>query len=128
MALTHSAAARNGLADYIDSLVPGGNIVFQTSGNSDLVEFTLANPAFDAAGSAGGNSDGVMTLEDTPITAAASGTGTAAKFRLRNSSDTDVVIGTITATGMGGDIEIDNTSIASGQDVELTSLTYAAPA
>jgi hypothetical protein len=34
----------------------------------------------------------------------------------------------VTATGMGGDIEVTNTNVANGQDCSLESLTYEAPA
>jgi hypothetical protein len=34
--------------------------------------------------------------------------------------------GTITATGGGGDMTLDNTSIASGQQVTITSFTLSA--
>jgi hypothetical protein len=35
--------------------------------------------------------------------------------------------GTVTVTSGGGDIEIDNTSINSGQSVNITSWTWTAP-
>ena len=55
---------------------------------------------------------------------AASGTGTAAHFRIKDSGGTTCHMqGTITATGGGGDMTVDNTSIASGQTVTVTTFT-----
>lgn len=125
MALTHTTAVRNALADLIDDQVnagtPPGTFVLQTSADAILATITLGNPAFGAAAS------GVITLAGTPLEdTSADATGTAAKFRFRNQAGTEIFQGTVTATGGGGDIEIDNTSIASGQVVRLTSFTYTA--
>jgi len=89
--------------------------------------------------SAGGSVLATITLPATPFTSgtgavtlngtwsvSASGTGTAAHYRLTNS--TDIEEGTITATGGGGDLTLDNTSIASGQTVTITSWTRTMPA
>ena len=68
---------------------------------------------------------GAVTLSGS-WTVAASGTGTAGHYRLTNGSDIEE--GTITATGGGGDLTLDNTSIASGQTVTVTSWTRTMPA
>lgn len=57
-------------------------------------------------------------------TVSASGTGTAGYYRIYDSAGTNCdEQGTITATGGGGDMTVDNTSIASGQTVTVTSKT-----
>lgn len=61
-----------------------------------------------------------------PNSAVATGTGTAAKFVIFDSDATEVFRGSVTASGGGGDAIIDNVSIASGQTVNLTALTYMA--
>jgi hypothetical protein len=54
----------------------------------------------------------------------ADATGTAAHFRVYDSGGTVCGIqGTVTATGGGGDMTLDNTSIASGQQVTVTTFT-----
>jgi hypothetical protein len=54
----------------------------------------------------------------------ADNTGTAAHFRVYASDGTTCGIqGTVTATGGGGDMTLDNTSIASGQAVSITTFT-----
>jgi hypothetical protein len=50
--------------------------------------------------------------------------GTVAHYRLKDSAGTTChEQGTVTATGGGGDLTVDNTSIASGQAVSVTSWT-----
>lgn len=128
MAISHSTSARNAMADSVDDTVNAGTtdaggdfVIIESAGPTDLVSMILQDPAFGAAAS------GVITLAGTPLSNTADATGTADKFELRDRDNGLVVDGTVTATGGGGDVEIDNTSIASGQTVELTSLTWTAP-
>jgi len=52
------------------------------------------------------------------------GGGTAGYFRIYDSAGTTCHLqGTVTATGGGGDMTIDNTSIANGQTVNITGFT-----
>jgi hypothetical protein len=65
------------------------------------------------------------TWEDTSADAA----GTAAHFRIYASDGTTAHIqGSVTATGGGGDLQLDNTNIASGQAITITSFTLSGPA
>lgn len=58
---------------------------------------------------------------------AASGTGNAASWRIKDSTlATCHLQGTVTATGGGGDVTLDNVSIAAGQTVTVTSFSIAA--
>jgi len=53
--------------------------------------------------------------------------GTAAHFRIKDSTDTTCHIqGSITATSGGGDMELDNTSVANGQSITITTFTITA--
>lgn len=129
MALTHSTAARNAMLDSIDDQVNAGTtdaagdfVVLDSAGTTTLVTFLLSNPAFGAAAS------GSMSLAGVPKSNTAAATGTAAKFEIRDRDNAVVQSGTITATGGGGDVEADNTSIASGQTINLSSYTLTAPA
>lgn len=57
----------------------------------------------------------------------ASGTGTAASYRIYESTATTCHIqGSVTASGGGGDMTLDNTSIASGQTVTVSTYTITA--
>jgi hypothetical protein len=92
-----------------------------------LLEIDLDNPAFGAA-----NASGVATASGFPKTAAGeagAGAGTDAQScRVVNRDGATVFDGSVTETGGGGNIELDNTNIASAQNVTLSSLTYTHPA
>jgi len=126
MALTHIAAMRNTLADAVDAAIntgagTEGDIIIKAGGTT-LVTINFQDPAFGVAAA------GVITLQGVPLNANASATGVADGFDIRDQDNAVVVSDTVTGTGGGGDIELDNTSITSGQNVEITSLTYAASA
>ncbi|MEC4749999.1 hypothetical protein [Methylomicrobium sp. Wu6] len=93
-----------------------------TGMGSVCVSFALNNPAAAAA------SGGVLTLSGFPKTATASATCTAAEARIRTATaGTDIVTGlTVTATGGGGNITLDNTSINSGQSATMNSFSLTA--
>jgi hypothetical protein len=55
---------------------------------------------------------------------AASAPGTAQSFRIKDSAGTTCHLqGTVTVTGGGGDLTLDNTNIASGQTITITAFT-----
>ncbi len=124
-AVTHPTAVRDGIANFVvdqlDEGTPPGTLVFQTSGDVEVATLTFSNPAF------GSSSSGVATA--SAITADASATGgTIAKARMKNQAGTDKIICSVTATGGGGDIELNSVVTSAGQQVSMTSLTYTAPA
>lgn len=80
-----------------------------------LVTFTLDDPSATVT-------NDVLTLAGVPLTQAATGDGTAAAARIRDSDNNDVVTGLTVGTS-GTDIIIDNTSIATDQNVTLVSGT-----
>lgn len=54
--------------------------------------------------------------------------GTVGHFRIKDNADSVCHMqGSVTATGGGGDMEIDNTSIASGQNITVQSFTMTEP-
>ncbi|HFD14697.1 MAG TPA: hypothetical protein ENJ38_00135 [Rhodospirillales bacterium] len=122
MAITHDTALRNSLCSTVSSRVDTGagtaKMRVMDSGNVVLVEFSLPNPSFAAP------SNGSMTLNGTPISATAVATGTAAKFDIVDRDGNFVLDGTVGTSN--ADAIIDNTSISSGQTVNLNSLTYTA--
>lgn len=123
MALTHAAATRNSLADLIDTLVNtgAGTAVLRVRAIAVTVaDISLANPAFGAA------SAGIITLAGVPLSAIASATGDLDNFQIINRNGDLIYSGTITATGGGGDLTVNNISVNMGQEVAITSLTYEA--
>ena len=125
MAVTHPVATRNQIADLVvdqlDLNTPPGKIVMQTSGGTAVATLTFANPAFGA--SASGTATANAIVADTNAVG-----GTIAKAELRQGNATAIVLCSVTATGGGGDIQLNSVVISAGQQVSLTSLTYSAPA
>lgn len=76
---------------------------------------TLSNPAFSVA-------SGVATLSGVPLSVAASATGTAALASFRTSADVDVITGLVVGVGTG-DVQLNSTSITSGQTVTITAVS-----
>lgn len=71
---------------------------------------------------------GVLTFSGVPLSSTATGTGTAGYYRIVDTAGTTCHIqGSVTATGGGGDLTIDNTSIVSTQTVQITGWTITAP-
>jgi len=82
-----------------------------------LAEFTLPSDWSTQTG-------GVLTFSGLPLSVTAAGSGTAAHYRIKDSAGTTCHSqGSVTATGGGGDMTVDNTAIASGQSVQITSWT-----
>jgi hypothetical protein len=121
MAITHGTTTRGTLAQAVLDAVNGGSaagkLKILTSGDAVLCTITLQDPAHTRSGA-------VLTLAGVPLSGTASGTGTAAKFTVTDSNDNIIYQGSV-GTG-GSDLTIDNTSIASGQTVQVTSHTYTA--
>jgi hypothetical protein len=115
-----------------------GQIQTTISTSGTLKIFSGAEPANCAAADPSGllatitlpasfltSASGATTIAGS-WTVAASGTGTAASFRMYDGSATCHVQGNVTATGGGGDLTLDNTSISSGQTVTVTTCTITA--
>jgi hypothetical protein len=68
---------------------------------------------------------GQKTINGTWQDPSADAAGTAGHFRIKNGGSCRVQ-GTITATGGGGDMTLDNVNIAAGQQVSVTAFTLNA--
>lgn len=127
MSITHANGVRNDLANVVgdahDAGTAGAAVLQVREGTTVLVEFDLADPAFDTAPA---TSTGIITLENTPIAVQAVATGEADNFVTRDKDGDIVISGSVTASGMGGDIEASNVNIATGQDCSLDSFSYTA--
>jgi hypothetical protein len=134
MAFGLAAALRNDLAQAVADAIDDGGAAAElflyngsrpaTGGTATtlLATFTLDYPC------AGAPSGGVLTLSGMPITAVAVAASTATWFRIKTSAGTFVLDGSVTATGGGGDFEIDTTTIGVGDTVTITSAVITAPA
>jgi len=132
MALQYSVTVRNAQLDAVETTVGTAPLLRIYSGAAPancaaaasgtlLAEATLPSDWMEAA------SSGSKALSGTWQDASANATGTAGHWRLYDSSGTTChAQGTVTATGGGGDMTLDNTSIASAQSVTITSFTITA--
>jgi len=129
MAVQFSVGVRNARLDAIETTIgtsavlkirtgaPPANVAAADSGT---VLATLTLPSDWMAAASSGSKAKSGTWED----ASADATGTAAHFRLYASDGTTAHMqGTVTATGGGGDMTVDNTSFASGQSFTVTAFT-----
>ncbi len=130
MALTHVTALRNTLANAIKTAADAGTtdangdlqIATSSAFTTILATLNFANPAFATAAS------GTITANAIASDTNAANTGTAANFRIRDRDNAEVLRGTVSATGGGGDIQLSSTAITAGDTVSITSLTYTASA
>jgi hypothetical protein len=128
MPLTHVVAIRNALADLVVDAVdagttdPNGDIQIAILADFVTILATLefANPAFGAAAA------GVATANAIAPDTNAAGTGSAGFFRLRDRDNAEVLRGTVTVTGDGGDLQLSSIVINPADTVSITSMTYAA--
>jgi len=132
MALQYSVAVRNAQLDAFESTTGVSAILRIRSGappatcataDSGTVLATLNLPSDWMSAASAGSKALLGTWQDT----SADATGTAAHFRIYDSTGvTCHAQGTITATGGGGDMTLDNTSIAVSQTVTVTSFSLTA--
>lgn len=134
MATRLATATRNAIADAAVDLIDGGTGAgtvkiysgAQPASANDaasgtlLATFTLADPAFGAAAA------GVATANAVADTTGAAD-GTAGWFRAETSTPGTVLDGSVTATGGGGDMELNTVTISTGVTVSLTSWTVTMP-
>lgn len=132
MTLQYSTAVRNAQLDAVESTIGASAILKIRTGappancaaaDSGTVLATLNLPSDWMAAAANGSKAKSGTWED----ASADNAGTAAHFRLyANDGTTCHAQGTVTATGGGGDMTVDNTVFAAGQQFTITSFAINA--
>lgn len=132
MALQYSVAVRNAQLDAVETTIgtsavlkirTGAPPVDVATADSGTVLATLTLPADWMAAAASGSKGKSGTWEDS----SADADGTAGHFRLYASDGTTAhAQGTVTATGGGGDLTVDNVSFATGQPFTVTGFTLTA--
>lgn len=128
-----SVAVRNAMLDAIETTMgpsvklqiwtgaPPANCAAAATGTK-LVEIALAS---DWAAAASGGS---KALNGLPLLTTALANGNAGYYRYVDSAGTTChEQGTVTATGGGGDVTVDNVAMAIGQEVQVTAFTKTAP-
>jgi len=129
MTLQFSTTVRNARLDAIETAIGAGAILKIRTGSvpancaaadSGTALATLNLPSDYMAAASGGSKAKSGTWEDT----SADADGTAAHFRLYASDGTTChAQGTVTLTGAGGDMTVDNTNFATGQAFTVTGFT-----
>lgn len=131
MAVTRSTAARNGALDSFETTVgTSAKLLFRTgtpptnvaASSTGTVVATLNLPSDWMSAASGGTKAKLGTWEDTLADAA----GTIGHYEITSSGGTVHERGTVTATGGGGDMTVDNTVVAINQDVIVTGYTQTA--
>lgn len=129
MAIQLSTAVRNARLDAIETTIGTSAVLKIRTGaqpanvgtaDSGTVLATLSLPSDWLAAAA----SGAKVLAGSWADASADSTGTAGHFRIYASDGTTAHIqGSVTATGGGGDLTLDNVSIAAAQSVTITAFT-----
>lgn len=133
MAQQYSDTVRNALLDIIETTVGASPVLKIRTGaqpadcataDSGTVLAIITLPADWMAAASSGSKVKAGTWSDTSADAA----GTAAHWRLYASDGTTChAQGTVTATGDGGDLTLDDVTIEAGQTVTVTTWTWTAP-
>ena len=130
MAIQLSTTVRNARLDAIETAIGASAIMKIRTGaqpatcataDAGTVLATLSLPSDWMAAASGGVKAKSGTWQDT----SADATGTAAHYRIYATDGTTCHIqGTVTATGGGGDMTVDNTSFATGQSVTINTFDF----
>lgn len=129
MTLQYSTTVRNAKLDAVETAIGASAVLKIRTGappatpataDGGTVLATVNLPADWMAAASGGSKAKSGTWEDTSADAA----GTAAHFRIYAADGTTCHMqGTVTATGGGGDMTVDNTSFAAGQAFTVNTFT-----
>ncbi len=129
MATQFSVAARNAAADAIETAIgtaptlelrTGAQPADCATADSGTLLASMALPTDWLSAASGGAKTLLGTWQDSSANAA----GTAAHFRIKQGA-TCHIQGSVTITGGGGDITLDNPVIAIGQQVTITAFTLS---
>lgn len=133
MTVQLSTAVRNAMLDSIETAIGASAILMIRSGaapaspsaaNIGTVLATVALPADWMANAAAGVKAKAGTWGDD----AADATGTAGHYRIYAADgQTCHLQGTVTATGGGGDMTVDNPNFAAGQKFSVDTYSWTAP-
>jgi hypothetical protein len=133
MTVQLSVAIRDGVLDTIETLIGVSAVLKLRTGSppancaatdSGTVVATMTLPADWMAAASSGSKVLAGTWQDTSADAA----GTAGHFRIYASDGTTCGMqGTVTITGGGGDLTLDNNVIGLGQNVTIPGFTLTAP-
>ena len=113
----HPLNVRNAICNFICSLLNGGELVLQSATGVTVATLRFADPAFAPA------IDGVAVANSISSDPNSIG-GIVARASMRDSNDNEVLRCDVTLPGLGGMIELSTLTVAAGQEVGITALTY----
>jgi len=127
-----STTARTLMADALVDLLDGGSgpgvleirtgaqpaSVGTTATGTLLATLTLSDPAFGSA------VNGVATASAITSDFSADATGTAGWFRALDSNGAAVIDGSVSASGGGGDLILNDTAVVAGGTIAVSSWTF----
>lgn len=112
-------------AGYVEIRTGSQPATANTAASGTLLgTLTMSDPAFGAATTA---SPAVATASAITSDTTADASGTAGWFRIYDSADTACWDGNITATGGGGDMEMDTVSVVAGGTIAISSFVFRQP-
>lgn len=128
MAINNIATGvRNSMCDALVDAIDAGTTdaagdfqIYTAAFGTLLAELAFSNPAFGAAAT------GTATANSITDDSSANATGTAAVCRIRDRDNATVFEGTVGTTG--ADLNLNTTSITSGDTVSISSMTVTMPA
>ena len=124
-------AARNSAGTALTDLLNTGSIEIRTGtspGVDSAATGTLLGTLPLSASAFGTWAAGSATANAITQDASADATGTAGYFRALNSGSGAVIDGTVSATGGGGDLELNSVSIVAAATIDITSWVINHPA
>lgn len=131
MALTYSEEIRNARLDAVETVIGTSPVLKIRTGaapthvsdaSTGTVLATVSLPSDWMAAASGGTKSKSGTWEDS----SADASGTAGHFEIVDSGGDVHMRGSVTATGGGGDMTVDNTVFAAGQDFTVSTFTLTA--
>lgn len=121
MTVTHSAQARNDIADAILALIDAGGagkLIFRTSGDAEVATLTFSVTSGVVAAE-------ILTFNAITDDTNATG-GVVAKATIEDDSSNAVVL-TDSVLTSGGDINLSSLTVGATDTVSCSALTYTAP-
>lgn len=133
MALQYSTTVRNNKLDNVETTIGTAPILTLWTGaapatcataNSGTKVAQMTLPSDWMAAAASGSKAKSGTWQDT----SADNAGTVGHFRIHEATDPTIchMQGTVTATGGGGDMTLDNNVVAAGQSITINTFTLSA--
>ena len=128
MTIQLSVAVRNGMLDAIETVIGPGAVIKMRTGaapanNAAADTGTVVASITTASDFMGAASNGAKAFSNTPLTdVSADNTGTIGHYRVYAADGTTCHMqGTVTLTGNGGDMTVDNNVVNQGQQFSITT-------